>query len=120
MDEQLKQSIGYDITQLEAELTRIENEIKFKEEQLDFVKKGTTAVGVTAATVGSVLTKQVLKSTFLGHAALIGSALVGAEKGYDYSQAAQNAEESNIIVLKQERDRIKKIIEDRKRQINGK
>jgi hypothetical protein len=118
MDKQTIQSIQFDIEQLVIELKRIENEIQFYEGQLKFVKNGAGAVGAGGGGIAGLIAKQAFKSTPIGRAVAFGAFLTGAERGYDIADAATKTDEIKIFRLKEERDRIIKIIEENKRKIN--
>ncbi len=118
MDEQKRQSIQFDVNQLEIELKRIENEIEFKEGELKFVRSGTIGVGATGMGIGALILKQAKSIHPIGKAVAIGSFIAGAGKGYDYSDSALRSEEAKIFNLKQERDRLINIICDRKKKLD--
>ena len=108
MDDHKKQSIKFDIQELEKKLADVEKEIEFLKEQLKHVEKGTVGVGIFGMGMATFFAKQAFRKTPMGRAAALGAILTGAKSGYELADRALELERTKIIVLEQERDRLKK------------
>lgn len=96
--------------QLKIELNKIENEIKDKEDEFKFVSSKTKTVGAAAGFISGALS--VLSFTPAGRAlnairkiAPI-TGIKGAEMGYDIAEKGLQSLETDIALLKRDRDSI--------------
>jgi len=109
MDDQLKQSIQFDIEQLELELKKIENEIQYKEGELKFMSSKVKGVGAGAGAMAfglAGLTGLATRNPSLARQAFSLGALKGSEFGYDKAEKALQSLETDIALLKRRRDNI--------------
>ena len=109
MDEQIKQSIQFDIQHLEIELNKIENEIRRKEDELKFMSSKVKSVGVGAGALAfglMGLTGLTTRNPSLAKQAFSLGALKGGEFGYDTAEKALQTLETDIALLNKDRDNI--------------
>lgn len=121
MDEQIRQSIKFDIEQLEQELEKIDNEIQYKEDELDFVSSKVKGVGTGAGALafGLIgLAGLASRNPSLAKQASSLGALKGGEFGYDTSEKALQSLETDIALLKRERDNLLSRIKTAKDKLN--
>lgn len=108
---------------MDIELQRIENEIRYKEDELKFVSNKTKPMGVVAGALSYGLGALALLGTrnpSVATQAFSLGAIKGGEQGYDIADTSLKTLEADIVVLKQERDRILRVIQDRKQKLNAK
>lgn len=119
MDQQKSQSIEFDIQQLQMQLDDVNEQIKFKKEQNDFARRGSTAVGVGSGAVANFLFRNAISRTPLGLPIAISNLIAGAKTGETISDIANNANETEVLSLIQTRDNIKAKIKRRREELNA-
>ena len=120
MDAEKRQSIKFDIEQLEMQLKTIEREIEYKEDELKFISPKVKGMGAVSGGLAYGLAALALLGTrnpkIAGQAFSLG-ALNGADNGYDLSEKALIELQAKIALLKQERNLIIRKIEDAKAKL---
>jgi len=121
MDDQLKQSIKFDIEQLEQELKKIENEIQYKEGELKFVSSKVKGVGTGAGFVSGALTALSFLPAGKGFNIVKNIAPVtgikGAEMGYEAAEKSLQILETDIALLMRDRNNILNRLKIAKRKL---
>lgn len=116
MNTQMKQSLEFDLKNLNEELKKIESEIKEKREKLAFISGKVKAVGTAGGGISGGLTKILMRGPMpikLGALAVV----EGAEIGYDLADKAVRKMEVNIGLLENKRNNILKKIETVRQRI---
>jgi hypothetical protein len=109
MDEQKRQSIQFDIQQLEIQLKEIENEIQYKEDELDLVSSKLRGFGAGAGALSfslGALSLLATRNPKIAKEAFTMGAVKGGDTGYDISEKALQALETDIALLKRDREHI--------------
>ncbi len=118
MDEQKRQSIQFDIDQLEIQLKEIEYEIQYKEDELKFVSSKVRPAGIVGGAASGLLGFLSLSPAGRSISAIKNIAPVvgikGADTGNSISETFLKNLQVEIALLKRDREHIIKQIKDRK------